>query len=125
MIKCDLHGFRFKDAKFEIIKTLRRCFNMGEKILQIIHGYHGHDLKDYIEKDEFLKDMKEEGFYLKNITPSTEQRKNPGESIFKLNLKKPYNQQKRIKLHIKPRDITKILKGGKKINIIDLQALFL
>lgn len=81
MIECDLHNYRFKEAIEEVIRYLRICWKQKINTIRIIHGYHGHVLKDYIESSIFLKDMKEEGFIMKmNKNLSN----NPGVSVFNL-----------------------------------------
>ncbi len=125
MLKCDLHGYRFKEAKFKIIESLRKCFNQRKYSIHIIHGYHGHILKDYIESQEFLEDMKKEGFPLQMMKLSAAKRINLGESFFKINLKYSHHKQKRTNAHKKTKSITKILQKRKKINMIELQALLL
>ena len=61
---CDLHGLRFEDGKDKLIMDLNDCVLKGETKIQIIHGYHGHSFKDYIQSADFIRDMEDEGIYL-------------------------------------------------------------
>jgi len=80
IIKCDLHGFRLFDAIEEIINIIEGCLSSGDNILYIIHGYrNGQVLKNYFHSQEFLEDMKVEGYKLKEMNIP-----NPGVSIFKI-----------------------------------------
>jgi hypothetical protein len=61
---CDLHGLRFEDGKEKLIRDLNECIMKGETAIQIIHGYHGHSFKDYIQSADFIRKMEEEGIFL-------------------------------------------------------------
>ena len=79
-MRCNLHGFRLFDAIEEIINILDVCLSLGEKTLSIIYGYrHGQVLKNFIRSKEFLKEMNEVGYNLKEISHP-----NPGVSMFKI-----------------------------------------
>ncbi|MHA1147757.1 MAG: Smr/MutS family protein [Promethearchaeota archaeon] len=68
-MKCDLHGFRLFDAIEEVINFIEVCLSSGDRILFIIHGYrHGQVLKNYFRSKEFLEDMKDERFNLKELS---------------------------------------------------------
>ncbi|MFX0073594.1 MAG: Smr/MutS family protein [Candidatus Hermodarchaeota archaeon] len=79
-MKCDLHGFRLFDAIEEIIDFIDSCISSGERLIIIIHGYkHGQVLKNYFRSKEFIEDMEDEGFILKELTHP-----NPGASLFRI-----------------------------------------
>ena len=64
----------------EIIDFIEDCLSSGEKTIFIIHGYrNGQVLKNYLRSKEFLEDMKEEGYKLKEL-----KHPKPGASMFKI-----------------------------------------
>ncbi len=77
-MKCDLHGFRLFDAIEEIINRIESCSSSGENLIFIIHGYrNGQVLKNYFRSKEFIEDMDDEGYRLKELIHP-----NPGASMF-------------------------------------------
>jgi hypothetical protein len=86
MIKCDLHGLTLKEAKDIIRDKIQECWEKGNPLLHLIHGYHGHVIKDYVESEEFLADMNEAGFPLERIIRQKKRTFNPGENFFRLSL---------------------------------------
>ena len=79
-MKCDLHGFRLFDAIEEIRNNIESCSKSGEKVIFIIHGYrNGQVLKNYFRSKEFIEDMVDEGYKLKELPHP-----NPGASMFKI-----------------------------------------
>ena len=62
MHKIDLHGYRFVEGKEKIISEIKKCWKEKTGEIKIIHGYHGHIFKDYIESEEFLVDIINEGY---------------------------------------------------------------
>ena len=82
MKSCDLHGLRFEEGKQKIIDMLNECLLTHDESIQIVHGYHQHAFKDYIQSPEFLKDMEDEGIYLERVKKVM----NPGITEFKLDL---------------------------------------
>lgn len=79
-MKTDLHGFRLFDAIEEIIDLIEYCLSSGERIIFIIHGYkHGQVLRNYFRSKEFIEDMKEEGYNLKELNHP-----NPGASMYRI-----------------------------------------
>jgi DNA-nicking Smr family endonuclease len=63
MFECDLHLYKYTEAIELIIQSLRTCWKSHVPAIRIIHGYHGHILKDYIGSPKFLTDMAAEGFF--------------------------------------------------------------
>ncbi len=65
-MEIDLHGLELWDALEEILHHLEECRVKGIQEISIIHGYHGgRILKNYIQTDGFIKEMKREGYQLK------------------------------------------------------------
>ena len=79
-MKINLHGFSLDDALDEILYKLEECREIGDFILEIIHGYkHGTKIKDHLRSDLFLKELSHRGYYLslRNIS-------NKGTTVFEL-----------------------------------------
>lgn len=80
MIKCNLHGFRFYEAIKEVQQIIEICLTSKDKYLLVIHGYRrGGVLKNYICSKEFLEDMADEGYILREINHP-----NPGATMFEI-----------------------------------------
>ncbi len=63
-----------------MINFIDICLSSGDRILFIIHGYrHGQVLKNFFRSKEFLEDMKDEGYNLKELSHP-----NPGVSMYKI-----------------------------------------
>ncbi len=100
---------------------------MNDPDLKIIHGYHGHILKDWIESQAFLDEMNEEGYILnRRKCPNN----NPGISCFQLEIIK---QSKNVQSSMNSKKITDEeilkkakdkLKKGKKLNLFEARAIF-
>ena len=76
-----IRGLELWEALEEISYCLEECQIKGIQEISIIHGYRkGQVLKNYIQSEGFLKEMKREGFRLKRIESS-----NPGVSNFIFN----------------------------------------
>jgi len=76
-----IRGLELWEALEEISYRLEECQIKGIQEISIIHGYRkGQVLKNYIQSEGFLKEMKREGFRLKRIESS-----NPGVSNFIFN----------------------------------------
>ena len=87
-MKINLHGFSLDDALDEISYKLEECREIGDFILEIIHGYkHGTKIKDYLMLDLFLKEFSHRGYYLslRNIS-------NKGTTIFELKTTKKFQK---------------------------------
>lgn len=82
MISCDLHQLRFEEGKEKIITKLNQCIIEKDYSIEIIHGYHGHVFKDYIQDIRFIQEMEEEGFYFKTMDIS----QNQGSTILTLDI---------------------------------------
>jgi DNA-nicking Smr family endonuclease len=79
-MEIDLHGMELWEALEEILYHLEECQAKGIHELSIIHGYHGGGiLKNHIQSDKFIKEMKREGYQLQRKESS-----NPGVSCFLL-----------------------------------------
>ncbi len=100
---------------------------MNDPDLKIIHGYHGHVLKDWIESQVFLDEIHEEGYTLnRKKCPNS----NSGISCFQLEIIK---SSKNVLRSIKSKTISDAerlnsakekLKKGKKLNIFEARAIF-
>ncbi len=127
LLTCDLHNLRFQEAMDTILETLRQCWKKRIEKICIIHGYHGHILKDYIESKEFLEEMDQEGFYLEKSNREKKRNNNPGESIFVLvnlkNIKRRSNQKININLREKSFSLKKI-PAHKKMNLFEVRQFF-
>lgn len=65
-LKIDLHGFELATAKTELYYALKECIMNNDDEIEIVHGYqHGSVLKNYIESNYFIQDMKKSGFILR------------------------------------------------------------
>ena len=133
MHEIDLHGYRFVEGKEKIISEIKKCWKEKTGEIKIIHGYHGHIFKDYIESEDFLVDVLNEGYPLtRKSTPKNQN--NRGESVFSLentssdgyfNISSPENMKDRLKKEssiLKSARIKK--KQGKKLTIHEARALF-
>ncbi len=61
-MKLNVHNLFLKDALDEIMVKLDECKELGDTILEIIHGYkHGTKIKDYLRSDGFLTDLARNG----------------------------------------------------------------
>ncbi|QEE16817.2 hypothetical protein DSAG12_02647 [Promethearchaeum syntrophicum] len=118
-----MHNNRFKEAIEKVLIYLRTCWKKKISKISIIHGYHGHILKDYIESSRFIKDMEDEGFFLKKINTKKQNKNNPGVSIFKIeyinHMISQYNKSEEANVDIIMEKLRK-LKKKKRINIQDL-----
>lgn len=73
MKELNLHGFELTDAIIEIHFAIQECINEGDKIIELIHGYHsGSVLKNYIQSKKFIDHFQKEGFKLKRIKASNQ-----------------------------------------------------
>ena len=76
MHEIDLHGYRFVEGKEKIISEIKKCWKEKTGEIKIIHGYHGHAFKDYIESEDFLVDVLNEGYPLtRKSTPENQNNK--------------------------------------------------
>ncbi len=61
-MKLNVHNLFLKDALDEIMVKLDECKELGDNILEIIHGYkYGTRIKEYIRSDGFLTDLTRNG----------------------------------------------------------------
>ncbi len=67
-MRCDLHGFELMGAKDEILLKLEECQIKGDKVLEIVHGYHGGQvLRNYCRSRQLIEDTILAG--LNNLLP--------------------------------------------------------
>ncbi|MBD3216058.1 MAG: hypothetical protein GF311_25825 [Candidatus Lokiarchaeota archaeon] len=77
-MEIDIHGLHLWEAIDEILYFLEECRVKDIKEITIIHGFHhGRILKDYIQSDGFIREIKKAGFRLKR-----KMTKNQGETRF-------------------------------------------
>jgi hypothetical protein len=134
MHEIDLHGYRFVEGKEKIISEIKKCWKEKTGEIRIIHGYHGHTFKDYIESEEFLVDILNEGHLLtRKSTPKNQN--NRGESVFTLentssdgyyNTLSPINKKDRLMKENSLLKTARIKKNQrKKLTLFEARALFL
>lgn len=64
-MKLDVHDLFLKDAIDEILIKLDECEELGDKTLEVIHGYkHGTRIRNYIRSDGFLNDVARNGYII-------------------------------------------------------------
>ena len=79
-MKIDLHGKVLIEALDEILLCLEECEVLGDRHIEIVHGYHqGQVLKNHIQSERFIREMARCGYKL--IQKS---RPNKGTTCFKL-----------------------------------------
>lgn len=65
-MEIDIHGLHLWEAVDEIIYCLEECKVKNINEIKIIHGYHhGKVLKDYIQSEGFIREIKKAWFNLK------------------------------------------------------------
>ena len=133
MHEIDLHGYRFVEGKEKIITEIKKCWKEKTEEIKIIHGYHGHIFKDYIESEDFLVDVLDEGYPMARKS-MPESQSNRGESVFTLentssdgyfNISSPKTMKDRLKKEssiLKSARIKK--KQGKKLTLFEARVLF-
>ncbi len=61
-MKLDVHKLFLKDAIDEIMFKFDECKEIGDNMLEIIHGHkHGTRIRDHIRSDIFLNDANQNG----------------------------------------------------------------
>ncbi|MFX1569002.1 MAG: Smr/MutS family protein [Promethearchaeota archaeon] len=61
-MKLDVHNLFLKDAIDEILIKFDECKEIGDNVLEIIHGHkHGTRIRDYIRSDGFVSDASQNG----------------------------------------------------------------
>jgi predicted HAD superfamily phosphohydrolase len=66
IMEIDIHGMRLWEAIDEIIYRLEESRLHEDEALKVIHGYRrGKVLKDYIQSEGFIREMKRAGYSLK------------------------------------------------------------
>ena len=80
----DLHELSLWEAKDNILQAISQAYCDGELKIKFIHGYNrGTVIRDYLDSQEFVDDMMNEGIWVKNVYRQT----NPGVTFVIIDLR--------------------------------------